>query len=38
VATYETEATKAALVDDDIYVVHPHLNDKDPPSFERVTF
>jgi hypothetical protein len=38
VATYETQATTAALVGDHIYVVHPHLNDEDPPSFERVTF
>lgn len=38
VATYETQATTAALVGDDVYVVHPHLNDEDPPSFERVAF
>ena len=38
VATYEVQATTAAAVGDDIFVVHPHFNDEDPPSFERVTF
>ena len=38
VATYETQATTAAVVDDDIYVVHPHFADEDPPSLERVVF
>lgn len=36
VGTYETQATTAAVVDDEIYVVHPHFADEDPPSFERV--
>ena len=38
VATYETQATTAAVVGDDIYVVHPHVADEDPPSIERVVF
>ncbi|MBM3779045.1 MAG: hypothetical protein FJW23_12570 [Acidimicrobiia bacterium] len=38
VARYETQATTAAVVGDDLYVVHPHMNDQDPPSVERVTF
>ena len=38
VATYETQATTAAVVGDDVYVVHPHFADADPPSFERVVF
>ena len=38
VATYETQATTAAVVGDDIYVVHPHFADEDPPSVERVVF
>ena len=38
VATYETQATTAAVVGDDIYVVHPHFADADPPSLERVVF
>ena len=37
VATYEGQATTAATVDGDIYVVHPHFADEDPPSVERVT-
>lgn len=37
VATYETQATTVAVVGDDLYVVHPHFNDEDPPSLERVT-
>ena len=36
VAPYETQATTAAVVGDDIYVVHPHFADEDPPSVERV--
>jgi sugar lactone lactonase YvrE len=38
VATYAVQATTAAAVGDDIYVVHPHFADQDPPSIERVTF
>lgn len=38
VAKFATQATTAAAVGNDIYVVHPHFADKDPPSVERVTF
>ena len=38
VATYEIQATTAAVVGDDVYVVHPHFADEDPPSVERVAF
>ena len=38
VATYEGQATTAAAVGDQLYVVHPHFADADPPSVERVTF
>ena len=38
IATFETQATTAAVVGDGIYVVHPHLGDEDPPSVERVVF
>ena len=38
VATYETQATTAAVVGDDVYVVHPHFADDDPPSVARVEF
>ncbi|MBM63124.1 MAG: hypothetical protein CL484_09275 [Acidobacteria bacterium] len=38
VATYETQATTAAVVDDDVYVVHPHFGDGLPPSVTRVEF
>lgn len=38
VAPYEVQATTAAAVGDDIYVVHPHFNDEEPPSVEHVTF
>ena len=38
VAAYGTQATTAAVAGDDIYVVHPHLADADPPSLERVVF
>jgi sugar lactone lactonase YvrE len=38
VASYETQATTGALVGDNIYVVHPHFADQDPPSLERVIF
>ena len=37
VATYEMQATTAAVVGDDIYVLHPHFGDDEPPSLERVT-
>ena len=38
VAPYETQATTAAVIDDDVYVVHPHFADADPPSVARVVF
>ena len=38
VAPYETLATTAAAIGDDIYVIHPHTTDADPPSLERVVF
>lgn len=38
VAPYEMQGTTAAVVEGDIYVVHPHFADDEPPSFERVTF
>jgi hypothetical protein len=38
VAPYDTQATTGAVVDDDVYVVHPHFGDQDPPSLERVVF
>ncbi len=38
VAPYEVQATTAAVAGDDIYVVHPHFADEDPPSVERVAF
>jgi sugar lactone lactonase YvrE len=38
VAPYEPQATTAAVVGDDIYVVHPHFADEDPPSIQRVMF
>ena len=38
VANYEEQATTAAVVGDDVYVVHPHFADEDPPSITRVTF
>ena len=38
VAVYETQATTAAVVGDDVYVVHPHFADDDPPSVSRVEF
>ncbi len=38
VAKFATQGTTAAAVGDDIYVVHPHFADQDPPSVERVTF
>ena len=38
VAPYETQATTGAVVDDDVYVVHAHFAEEDPPSLERVVF
>ena len=38
VAPYEPQATTAAVVGDDVYVVHPHFADDDPPSVSRVEF
>ena len=38
VAPYEPQATTAAVVGDDVYVVHPHFADDDPPSVTRVEF
>jgi hypothetical protein len=38
VAPYATQATTAAVIDDDVYVVHPHFADADPPSVARVVF
>lgn len=38
IATYEGQATTAAVVGDDVYVVHPHFADDEPPTVERVTF
>jgi sugar lactone lactonase YvrE len=37
VATYAGQATTAAIVGDDIYIVHPHFADAEPPSIELVT-
>ena len=37
-ATYEEQATTAAVAGDKVYVVHPHFADADPPSVEHVTF
>ena len=36
VATYESQATTAAVAEGEVYVVHPHFADEDPPSLERV--
>ncbi len=38
VAPYEPQGTTAAVVGDDVYVVHPHFADDDPPSVTRVEF
>lgn len=38
VATYSVQATTAAAVGGDIYIVHPQFAGKEPPSIERVTF
>ena len=37
-AVFDEQATTAAVVGDDVYVVHPHFGDDEPPSFERVVF
>jgi uncharacterized protein YdbL (DUF1318 family) len=38
VATVVGQATTAAAVGNDIYVVHPHFADADPPSIEQAVF
>ena len=38
VATFETAATTAAVIDGEVYVVHPVFEGDDPPSVTRVTF
>jgi hypothetical protein len=38
VATMNGQATTAAAVGDDIYAVHPHFADAEPPSIERASF
>ncbi len=38
VATFDTPATTAAVIGDDVYVVHPTFEGDDPPSVARVTF
>jgi len=38
IATYEIQGTTAAVVGNDVYVVHPQLADEVPPSVERVVF
>ena len=38
VAAYEIQGTTAAVVGDDVYVVHSHFADEDPPSVERVVW
>ncbi|HEY8521745.1 MAG TPA: hypothetical protein VIN61_16870 [Gammaproteobacteria bacterium] len=37
VASATGQATTVAVVGDDLYVVHPHFADPEPPSIERVT-
>lgn len=37
-ASYEPQGTTAAVVGDQVYVIHPHFADSDPPSISRVTF
>jgi len=34
--SYGTQATTAAVVGDDVYVVQPHFGDPDPPKIERI--
>ena len=38
IARYEPQATTAAVVGDDVYVVHPMFSGDGPPSFSRVSF
>jgi sugar lactone lactonase YvrE len=38
VASYETMAPTAAAVGDEIYLIHPHFADADPPSVSRAAF
>jgi sugar lactone lactonase YvrE len=38
ISTHEGAATTAAAAGSDIYAVHPHFNDQDPPSIERAVF
>jgi hypothetical protein len=38
VATLVGQATTAAAVGKDIWAVHPHFNDADPPSLEQAVF
>lgn len=37
VAPFAIQGTTAAVVGADIYVVHPHFADQDPPTVERIT-
>jgi sugar lactone lactonase YvrE len=37
-ASFEGQATTAAVAAGDVYVVQPHFNDQEPPVIERVTF
>ena len=38
ISTHEGAATTAAAAGSDIYAVHPHFNDQEPPSIERAVF
>jgi sugar lactone lactonase YvrE len=38
VAPYEIQGTTAAVVGNEVYVVHPHFGDADPPSVSRAVF
>ena len=38
VASYEIQATTAAVAGDDVYLIHPHFADADPPSVSRAVF
>lgn len=37
-ASFDGQATTAAVAGGDVYVVQPHFNDQEPPVIERVTF
>ena len=37
-APFTEQATTGAVVGDDVYVVHPHFMDANPPSLEKVAF